>query len=74
MITPSKFIKPDQSILAKSISLLKNGSFQTTIGHLFEENASNFDSIDDFILSIETLWILGKISVDLESGEISHVG
>jgi hypothetical protein len=72
MIVPSKFTSIEQSALKKSIALLQSHNVKTTIIELFEKTSSEFESIDEFILSIETLWILGKLFIDFDSGEITY--
>lgn len=73
MIVPSKFTSIEQSALKKSIALLQSHKLKITIIELFEKTSSEFESIDEFILSIETLWILGKLFIDFDSGEITYV-
>ncbi len=72
MIAPSKFTSIENSVLKKAIGLLQTEKATTTIALLYEEKANQFDSIDEFMLSVETLWLLGKISVDLNSGVITY--
>lgn len=72
MIVPSKFISLDRSVLKKSLILLKNENLRISVSKLYEDNADKFESIDEFMLSLETLWVLGKISVDLETGLVSY--
>lgn len=72
MITPSKFVPIEESILFKSTYLLEELMGDIEITELYELTKDKFDSIEDFILSIDLLYIMNKVQVNLETGIISH--
>lgn len=73
MITPNKFISFDQSILSKLDVLLKLEIKDIEISELYKMTANKFDSIDQFILTIDVLYILNFIEIDFNNRILSYV-
>lgn len=71
MIIPSKFITLQQSILGR-LPLLLAFPPPYTIHQLYERVEGDFPDINDFIYAVDTLYVLGKLDVDLESGIVRH--
>lgn len=71
MITPSKFISFEQSILSKLPTLLVE---QRRIGihDLYSAVADEFEGIDQFIFTLDVLYVLDKINIDFDSGVVSY--
>lgn len=68
---PSKVISIQDSLIWKLpivLRILENENF--TIENLLIETRPEFDDIDEFILAIDILYILDKISVDEKYGVI----
>lgn len=74
MIFPSKFTTLDQSILSKAASLNAIFTQNRTIGEAFQSEENPVRAIDEFILAIDLLWILDKVEIDPETGELIHIG
>lgn len=73
MITPSKFISFEQSIIARLPSVLRRGEV-IGIHDLYEEVEDQFQSVDEFIYALDVLFILDEIDVDFSAGMIRYVG
>lgn len=67
MIFPDKLIKFQDSIIAKSIFILKalegNSSPPSS---LFEEVKTHYEDISEFILALDVLFMLNKIKINDE--------
>lgn len=72
MITPSKFISFEQSILARLPSVVRPGKM-VQISNLYEEVQDQFNGVDEFIFALDVLFILNQISVDFSTGVIRYV-
>jgi hypothetical protein len=71
MITPNKFITFKQSILGK-IHLLCRSGRSIGLHDLYELNKENFGGIDEFIYALDVLFVLDRISVDLDTGVVNY--
>lgn len=71
MITPSKFITLQQSILGR-LPLLLALPPPYTIHQLYKHVEDDFPDINEFIYAVDALYVLGKLDVDLESGIVRH--
>jgi hypothetical protein len=71
MITPSKFISFEQSILSKLPALLVEKN-QIGIHDLYGAVADRFESVDQFIFALDVLYVLDKVNVDFDSGVVSY--
>lgn len=58
---PNKFMPYAQSLLSKLPLLLESRA--TRCVQLYVEHAENFDSIDEFILALDVLYVLGRIEI-----------
>ncbi|WP_423204031.1 ABC-three component system middle component 7 [Pseudomonas kribbensis] len=71
MITPNKFIPLKESALGKielTLSIIDDGK---SVGELYETNRSRYDSLEQFIYSIEILYLTNKIEFNELNGIIS---
>ena len=74
MIVPNKLISYKESIIYKMISLIRDEENENiSILDLYIECKHNYSCIDEFIYSIEVLYILDAIDIDFDRGEISYV-
>ncbi|MFZ6638406.1 ABC-three component system middle component 7 [Undibacterium sp. TC4M20W] len=72
MITPNKFITLKQSVLGR-LPLLLASSSPITLHQLYMDLESEFPDINEFIFALDSLYVLGRIHVDLENGIVRHV-
>lgn len=71
MITPNKAISFKNSIIFKMTYLLDEDFDQVLLTDLYKITKRKFEGIDEFIYSINTLYVLGKIDLDLQTGKIN---
>jgi|GEM_PF-661362 len=75
MIFPNKFIKYEESILFKMLSILVICQEKEVVGisELYSLSEKKFDGIDEFLYSIDVLHILDTIEVDFKTNQIRYV-
>ncbi|MFJ7508871.1 ABC-three component system middle component 7 [Peribacillus simplex] len=74
MIVPNKVIRFNESIIGKMTFILKELSKEElTVEQLYTITQENFEEIDEFILSLDVLYILDSIQVDFEKGVVMYV-
>jgi hypothetical protein len=66
MIVPNKFVSFSESILGRLPGLLSFDAKEIGVNELFSLSKNNFECIDHFIYTLDVLYILGKIDVDLK--------
>lgn len=75
MIFPNKFIKYEESVLYKMLSVLEICQKKEVVGisELYSLSEKKFDGIDEFLYSIDVLHILDTIEVDFNTNQIIYV-
>ncbi|MFW0739931.1 ABC-three component system middle component 7 [Flavobacterium sp. T12S277] len=74
MIYPNKHIRFEESIIYKMIYLLEAQEYsEMTISELFTKTISKFQNADEFIYSLDVLYILDEIEIDFENEIIKYV-
>ncbi|MFD2334385.1 ABC-three component system middle component 7 [Cohnella sp. GCM10020058] len=74
MLTPNKIISFNESIIGKMIVILRHLELgEQSISKLYHQTFHNFDEIDEFIFSLEVLYLLDSIEVDFGKGAIKYV-
>jgi hypothetical protein len=69
MIVPNKAISYEKSLLSKLPRILKLLTTQgVPASNLFQESRKDFDNVNQFLLAMDTLYILNKI--DYVDGDI----
>lgn len=74
MIAPGKFTTLSDSILCKSLTVFDAIGDGGSLGDIFQKAIENGIDIDDFLLSVDLLWIMGKIAVNTDVDEVRYVG
>lgn len=75
MKLPSKIINYDESIIGKFTFILDEISLrQFNIYELFDKLKKKFDSLEEYLLTIEVLYLLNKIELCENSEVIKYVG
>ena len=72
MITPNKFTSLDRSVISKLDLIIRELSDEPTIPELYRAVGSKFETVQEFILAMDVLHILGKISVDFALRTVRH--
>lgn len=73
MIVPSKVTSLDDSIIGKMSFLIIDGEDEISIKDLLDLRLKNFSDIGEFILSLDALYVLGKIDIEEGRGMVRYV-
>lgn len=74
MIYPNKHIRFEESIIYKMIYILEAQEYsEMTISELFTKTISKFQNADEFIYSLDVLYVLDEIQIDFENEIIKYV-
>ncbi|EOG6098577.1 MULTISPECIES: ABC-three component system middle component 7 [Bacteria] len=71
MITPNKFIPLSDSALGKIEITYNQIDGKKSAGEIYDINKSKYESLDQFIYSIEILYLMDKIEMNELSGVLS---
>jgi formylmethanofuran dehydrogenase subunit E-like metal-binding protein len=72
MITPNKVVPLSASVLGHLVDVLKAGPESTSVMDLFQQVGEKFESIDQFLLALDVLYILDRIAVDFKTEKVSY--
>lgn len=72
MITPNKTIPLKSSVIYKYIYILEKDFESIYLVDLYRDIISKFDGVDEFLYSIDVLFLLNLVDVDFELGKISR--
>jgi hypothetical protein len=72
LITPNKVITLRESALGRTPIILREKAPQVNLAALYEKVRKDFESIDQFLLTLDVLYILGRIEVDLSIGVLTY--
>lgn len=73
MITPSKVIPYNKSLISKFELILSINKDSISVIELYRLLQKNFDEVDQFMMTLDALFVLGKINVDFKKGTIYYV-
>lgn len=74
MIYPNKHITFEESIIYKMISILENNAEnEVDIHELFSRTKKKFKNADEFIYSLDVLYVLDMIEVDFSKETVKYV-
>lgn len=74
MIFPDKLVSFQDSIIAKSVCILKTLEIQSwLVSELYVETKEHFEDVSEFLLALDTLYLLDKIDFNDELQELEYV-
>ncbi|MFG6497269.1 hypothetical protein P8610_18040 [Fictibacillus sp. UD] len=74
MIVPNKVISYSESIIGKMLNVLERISEdEVSIEHLYSSTQEYFEEVDEFIYSLDVLYLLDVIQVDFNKGVVKYV-
>lgn len=74
MILPNKLISFKDCILAKTIYILgKVSDLDISVIELYEKVETHFEDLNEYILALDVLYVLGKIKYNEELRVIQYV-
>ncbi len=72
MITPNKVVPLSASVLGLLTHVLKAGPAPIQLADLFQQVGDKFESIDQFLLTLDVLFLLDRLTVDFSSERILY--
>ncbi|MBA3031609.1 MAG: hypothetical protein KKF85_16600 [Gammaproteobacteria bacterium] len=72
MITPNKVVPLSASVLGLMTHVLKAGPTPTQLADLFQQVGDKFESIDQFLLTLDVLFLLDRLTVDFSTERIVY--
>lgn len=72
MITPNKVVSLEASAISRLPVLLGEGPSPIALPALWDRVHSSFESLDQFLLSLDILYVLGRIDVDRDRGVVVY--
>jgi hypothetical protein len=69
---PNKAITLRESALGRTPIILREKASRANLVSLYDKVGKEFESIDQFLLAIDVLYILGQIDVDLTTGVVTY--
>ena len=73
MIVPDKLVSFQDSIIAKSVYILKElQNNELVVSDLFIATKEYFEDVSEFLLALDTLYLLGKINLNDKSQVIQY--
>lgn len=74
MILPNKLISFQDCILAKTVYILeKISDSDFSVIQLYEQVKTNFEDLNEYMLALDVLYVLGKIKYNEELRVIQYV-
>ena len=72
MITPNKVVPLSASVLGQLTHVLKEGPDPTRLADLFQQVGDKFESIDQFLLTLDVLFLLNRLNVDFKTEKVIY--
>jgi len=72
LITPNKVITLRESALGRTPIILREKASQDNLADLYGKVRKDFESIDQFLLTLDLLYILGQIDIDTSTGVVTY--
>ncbi|RQO54669.1 hypothetical protein DBR47_21575 [Paucibacter sp. KBW04] len=72
MITPNKAVPLSASVLGNLTHVLKVGPESIRLADLFQQVGDKFESIDQFLLALDVLFLLDRLTVDFGTEKVVY--
>lgn len=72
MITPNKVVPLSASVLGNMVHVLKAGPDPISVLDLFQRVGDKFESIDQFLLALDVLYILDRLAVEFKTERVVY--
>lgn len=73
MIAPNKVLSFSESALSHLGSIIRQGPRAIDILTLYRNVCDEFESIDQFLLALDTLFVLGRIDLNAATRTLTYV-
>jgi hypothetical protein len=74
VIIPNKAVPIRDSALGHAAAIMQRGPASIDLMRLYKEVADEFESIDQFLLTLDLLYVIGRIDIDLQTRAVTYVG
>jgi hypothetical protein len=72
VITPNKVVPLSASVLGHLTRVLKAGPDPTHLVDLFKQIGDQFESIDQFLLALDVLFLLDRLTIDFSTERVVY--
>jgi len=72
VITPNKVVPLSASVLGHLVQVMKAGPDSISVLDLFRQVGDKFEGIDQFLVALDVLYILDRISIDFTTQRIVY--
>ncbi|MYZ52070.1 ABC-three component system middle component 7 [Malikia spinosa] len=72
MITPNKIVPLSASVLGNLPHVMKAGPNPILLAELFQQVGDKFESIDQFLLALDVLFLLDYVTVDFSTEKVVY--
>lgn len=72
MITPNKALSFDDSALSRVGVILRQGPQPVDLLTLYDRLSDQFESIDQFLITLDVLFVLGRITVNTATRTVAY--
>lgn len=72
MITPNKVVPLSLSVLGQLPHVLEAGPDAILLAELFQQVEDKFESIDQFLLSLDVLFLLDRLTIDFDAEKVVY--
>ena len=73
MIAPNKAISLNDSALSRVSIILRQGPQAIDLQALYERVSGRFESIDQFLVALDILFVLGRIDLNPDTRTLTYV-
>ena len=74
MIVPNKVVTLEDSALGLVGVILDQGPDTIELMKLYHIVSDSFESIDQFLFTIDLLYVLGRVEVNFQTGRLTYAG
>ncbi|WP_286998926.1 MULTISPECIES: ABC-three component system middle component 7 [Comamonas] len=72
MITPNKVVPLSASVLGNLTNVLKVGPDSIRLEDLLQQVGDKFESIDQFLLTLDVLFLLDRLTIDFSTEKVVY--
>jgi len=72
VIAPNKVVTLRESALSLAPVIMAEGPHDISLTDLYDRVVQTAEGLEQFMLAIDVLFVLGKLSVDLDTGVVSY--
>ena len=74
MITPNKVVTVEESAVGHFHIIMNEAPGPINVLTLYNSVRDQFDGVDDFLLTLDALYVLGRVDLDLPTRSVIYAG